>query len=93
MKLQKHEVLPSSLPPIGISREQAAALIGIGPTLYDKCVTAGTMPGPRVIGGRLVYDVEEVVRAFRSLPHKGPIFGDLDDEPVAGNAFDDAEED
>ncbi|WP_312038580.1 hypothetical protein [Rhizobium binae] len=93
MKPQRMEILPSSLPPIGISREQAAALIGIGPTLYDRCVAAGTMPGPRVIGGRLVYDVEEVIRAFRSLPHKGQAAGDLDDEPVAGNAFDDAEED
>lgn len=90
MKQLRSEVLPSSLPPIGISREQAAALVGIGATLYDKCVEAGTMPGPRMIFGRLVYDVEEVIRAFRALPHKAGK-GDLDDEPVAGNAFDDAE--
>lgn len=90
MKQLRSEILPSSLPPIGISREQAAALVGISASLYDKCVDAGTMPGPRMIFGRLVYDVEEVIRAFRALPHRSG-GSNLDDEPIAGNAFDDAE--
>jgi predicted DNA-binding transcriptional regulator AlpA len=90
MKQVRAEVLPTSLPPIGINREQAAAFIGISPSLYDKCVERGTMPGPRMIGGRAVYDVEEVIKAFRSIPHRA---GDLDDEPTAGNAFDNAKKD
>jgi hypothetical protein len=43
-----------------------------------------------MIGGRAVYDVEEVIKAFRSIPHRA---GDRDDEPTAGNAFDNAKKD
>lgn len=90
MKSQRLEILPASLPPVGINREQAAALVGISVSLYDKCVAVGTMPGPRMIFGRLVYDVEEVILAFRALPHKDSA-PELDDGPSPGNAFDDAE--
>jgi len=90
MKQLRSEILPSSLPPMGINREQAAAFIGISATLYDRCVEAGTMPGPRVIGGRQVYDVDELIRAFRQLPHKSGPFGELDDSSTTGNAFDNA---
>lgn len=71
MKPLRVEILPTSLPPLGINREQAAALVGISTSLFDKAVTAGTMPKPRMIGERQVYDVGELVEAFRKLPHKG----------------------
>jgi len=57
--------------PRGLSRSQAAAYIGVGATLFDRLVMAGTMPRPREIGGRRVWDRQEVDRAFEELPHVG----------------------
>jgi hypothetical protein len=89
MKAMKAEILPLSLPPLGINREQAATLIGISVSLFDKAVGAGTMPKPRMIGERQVYDVGELIEAFRKLPHKD---GEpLDEFAPKGNAFDNAE--
>lgn len=64
------EILPASLPPVGINREQAAALVGISSTLFDRLIVDGKMPDARILYGRLVWDVAEVVAAFRSLPHR-----------------------
>ncbi|EHK57334.1 hypothetical protein MAXJ12_10603 [Mesorhizobium alhagi CCNWXJ12-2] len=64
-------VLPPSLPPVGINREQAAAFIGVSPTTFDEMVRDGRMPQPRIPSkGRIIWDVEEVVLAFRELPHR-----------------------
>lgn len=91
MKRLRHEVLPYSLPPIGISREQASAFVGVSTSLFDRCVDAGTMPQPRQLGQRLIWDVEELIAAFRKLPHHND---GLDETPSAirspGNAFDNA---
>lgn len=81
------DVLPGSLPPVGISREQAVALIGISATLFDRLVRDHRMPDARVIGGRLVWDVAEVVEAFRALPHRSE---PIDQPSGTGNAWDDA---
>ena len=67
---KRRGVLLVSLPPIGISREQAAAFIGISTSLFDKAVGI-SMPHPRVLGGRLIWDVDELVDAFKRLPHRG----------------------
>jgi hypothetical protein len=88
MKLQRTEVLPYSLPPLGINREQAASLVGISTSLFDKAVLAGTMPKPRMIGERQVYDVGELAEAFRKLPHKGGEDLSLDGLPDGGNPWD-----
>ncbi|CAN7428577.1 hypothetical protein LJR251_002726 [Rhizobium rhizogenes] len=90
MRTAKLELLPSSLPPLGINREQAATLIGIGTNLFDKAVESGTMPKPRMVGERLVYDVAELIDAFRRLPHRGGEQDSLDATTTAGNAFDNA---
>lgn len=66
----KARPLPDSLPPVGISREQAAAFIGISSTLFDRLVHEGMMPDGRQIFGRIVWDVQEVADAFRRLPHR-----------------------
>lgn len=68
--VRQTEVLPPSLPPVGVSREQAAALIGVSATLFDRLVSDGLMPDSRVVYGRRVWDVAEVVEAFRALPHR-----------------------
>jgi predicted DNA-binding transcriptional regulator AlpA len=63
--------LPPSLPPRGICREEAAAYIGVGTTSFDKLVSEGAMPRPKVIGGRRVWDVHALDRAFSALPGDG----------------------
>jgi predicted DNA-binding transcriptional regulator AlpA len=85
--MKRGEILPASLPPVGINREQAAALIGISSTLFDRLVRDNRMPDARAIEGRLVWDVAEVVDAFRSLPHRSE---PIDHPTGTGNAWDDA---
>lgn len=63
-------LLPDNLAPVGISREQAAALVGISASLFDRLVHEGLMPDARMAYGRLIWDVAEVTAAFRALPHR-----------------------
>jgi predicted DNA-binding transcriptional regulator AlpA len=89
MRAQRNDILPLSLPPLGIGREQAAALIGISATMFDRCVEAGSMPSPRALGGRLLWDVSELTAAFRMIPHRVRVDDDPLDEPrAAGNPWD-----
>lgn len=67
---RQHDILPTSLPPIGINRDQAAAFIGVSATLFDRLVHDGLMPDARVLRSRLVWDVDEIAAAFRALPHR-----------------------
>src|SRR5438270_13850392 len=46
----------SALPPRGLSRNQAAGYIGVSPSLFDKMVADGRMPGPKRINKRTVWD-------------------------------------
>lgn len=62
------DVLPRSLPPIGINREQAANFIGVSISLFDEMVGDGRMPKPKRINARLVWDRRSVERAFAKLP-------------------------
>ena len=64
------DVLPPSLAPVGVSREQAAALIGISTTLFDRLVTDRMMPDARMVYGRRIWDVDEVVAHFRAMPRR-----------------------
>lgn len=84
---RRGEILPVSLPPVGINREQAAALIGVSSTLFDRLVRDHRMPDARSIEGRLVWDVAEVVEAFRALPHRSE---PIDQATAPGNAWDNA---
>jgi len=69
---QALSLLPASLPPIGLDRVQAAAYIGVSPATFDRLVEAGRMPKPRDLGvNRKIWDVSELVEAFRALPHYG----------------------
>lgn len=70
---------PSILPTVpvvfGLPEAEAAVAIGVSPTKFRELVAVGTMPAPRVVGGKLVYDVDELRRAFKALPHRG---GDME---------------
>jgi predicted DNA-binding transcriptional regulator AlpA len=61
-------ILPQSLAPRGLSCEQAAAYIGISPSLFDTLVKDGRMPGPKRINTRTVWDRLQLDTAFAALP-------------------------
>jgi predicted DNA-binding transcriptional regulator AlpA len=66
--------------PRGLSRTEAAAYIGISPSLFDAMVKQGRMPRPIRINSRVVWDVNELDEAFDNLkeePESNPW-----DEPV-----------
>jgi predicted DNA-binding transcriptional regulator AlpA len=62
------DILPSSLPPRGLSRVQAAAYIGVSPSLFDEMVIDGRMPKPTRINSRTVWDRVKLDDAFAALP-------------------------
>jgi len=66
------DLIAPALPRLGYTRAEAAEIVGVGTDLFDRAVAAGTMPPPRQLGSRLLWDIDELVRAFRELPHKGP---------------------
>ncbi|WP_024899492.1 hypothetical protein [Brucella rhizosphaerae] len=84
-KAQRMESLPHSLPPFGVGRLKAAALFDISPSLFDRLVEVGQLPQPRLLGGRLVWDVVELGEAWRSVPHRRE---DLDALSANGNPWD-----
>jgi excisionase family DNA binding protein len=64
-------VLPPSLPPRGISREQAAEYVGVSPSTFDKLVKDGRMSQPKRIDGRVVWEVRRLDCAFDALDDAG----------------------
>jgi predicted DNA-binding transcriptional regulator AlpA len=55
----------------GLSRERAAAYVGVSPASFDKMVAAREMPAPRTWGARKLWDVRELDAAFDELPRDG----------------------
>lgn len=68
MKRGPENVLPRSLAPRGLSREQASAYVGISPSLFDMLVKDGRMPSPKRINARTVWDRLQLDAAFAALP-------------------------
>jgi predicted DNA-binding transcriptional regulator AlpA len=60
-------VLPISLPPRGLCRQQAAAYIGVSSTFFDTLVKDGSMPKPTRIKGRVIWDRLKLDLAFDAL--------------------------
>ena len=64
--MKRQRWLPENCEPFGVCREEAAALWGgIGTTLFDKLVIDGTVPKPLRIGGRVVWDLAALKRAWK----------------------------
>lgn len=76
-KPRRQDILPRALPPIGLSREVAAAYIDVSPTKFDEMVKDGRMPKPKQIDSRRVWERVKLDRAFAALPSEG---ADEDDE-------------
>jgi predicted DNA-binding transcriptional regulator AlpA len=74
------DVLPSSLPPRGLSRVQAPAYVGVSPSLFDEMVKDGRMPKPVRINGRTVWDRVKLDDAFAAL---------LDEDRQGGGPWED----
>jgi hypothetical protein len=68
MKTQRADILPVSLPPRGLAREQAAAYIGVSASLFDLMVKDGKMPKPKRVNTRTLWDRLALDRAFARLP-------------------------
>jgi predicted DNA-binding transcriptional regulator AlpA len=64
---RRDDILPSSLPPRGLSRVQAAAYVGVSPTLFDAMVADGRMPKAVRINARTVWDRMKLDEAFAAL--------------------------
>lgn len=60
-----------SYPPRGLSREEAARYIGVGPTKFDELVASRRMPKPKQIDGRVLWDRIALDAAFSDLPDAG----------------------
>ena len=46
----------TGIPPRGLCRVEAAAYVGVSPTLFDEMVGDGRMPRPKRINARSVWD-------------------------------------
>jgi predicted DNA-binding transcriptional regulator AlpA len=68
MSRRRPTALPDGVLPLGLSREQAAEYIGVGPTKFDEMVADGRMPLPKRIDGRVVWDRHRLDIAFAALP-------------------------
>ncbi len=72
----------AGLSPRGLTRLQAAAYIGVGPTRFDRMVADGRMPKPKRVGERgVVWDRQQLDTAFAALP-------DVDGKPGASQDTD-----
>lgn len=68
---RRGDILPLSLAPRGLSREQAAAYIGISASLFDALVRDGRMPVPKRINGRTVWDRRQLDERFDAIDDSG----------------------
>lgn len=67
--MARHGALPPTLQPRLVSREAAAAYVSISPGLFDRMVEDGSMPRPRLLGGRRKgWDIREIDVAVDRLP-------------------------
>lgn len=73
-------ILPASLPPRGLARAQAAAYVGVSPSLFDQMVADQRMPGPKHVNARRIWDRLALDAAFAALPDAA--------EAAAGNPWD-----
>ena len=66
-RARRPSVLPASLPPRGLSREQAAEWWGVSPTSFDRGVADGRIPKAYRFYGRNLWDRLKLERAFSAL--------------------------
>lgn len=67
--MPRANALPPSLAPLGLGREVAAQMLGIGVVKFDEMVRDGRMPRPKRIDARKVWDRRELEAYFSALPN------------------------
>ena len=70
---ERGNVLPTSLPPRGLSRVQSAAYIGVSPTLFDEMVKDGRIDVKSLITKK--YGHEQINEALEDLEHGKLLMG------------------
>lgn len=78
--------LPLGVSPRGYSRDQAAEYIGISPSKFDLMVADGSMPQPKLLGTRTIWDRSKLDIAFDALPDRAAVnpWDDDDGEVTVG---------
>ena len=56
--------------PRGLSRPIAAEYVGCVPRKFDQGIRDGSMPAPRLIGTKKIWDRVELDEAFEELPRQ-----------------------
>ena len=67
-----------------LSRVQAAALCGVSPNTFDRMAAEGTMPGPKRVYGRVLWDLVALNAAIDALPEDGRQSPDHDTDDSDG---------
>jgi predicted DNA-binding transcriptional regulator AlpA len=62
--MKRQRILPDNCEPFAVSREEGAALWGVGCTKFDELVADGTIPRPLRIGARALWDLRGLRRAW-----------------------------
>lgn len=81
-KVARTNPLPFGVASRGFSRTEAAAYIGVSPSLFDEMVKDARMPSPKQINTRTVWDRLKLDIAFDALPDREEA-NPWDDEPEA----------
>jgi excisionase family DNA binding protein len=55
----------------GLGEAEAALYVGLSASKFRELVSDGTMPRPRLIGRRRIWDVDDLDAAFKALPVEG----------------------
>ncbi len=54
----------------GLDECEAAIYLSLSPSFFRRLVEQRTMPRPRKVGSRRIWDVEELDMAFKALPRE-----------------------
>jgi excisionase family DNA binding protein len=55
----------------GLDEREAALYLSLSPSFFRRLVVTGSMPKPRMIGSRRIWDIDELDRWFMDLPRQG----------------------
>jgi predicted DNA-binding transcriptional regulator AlpA len=66
----RKEIMPFLPIVFGLAEPEAAAAIGISRSKFRQLVSQKRMPSPRRLDGRKIWDLDELRKAFKALPHQ-----------------------
>ncbi len=76
----------TGLAPRGLSRDQAAAYVGVSPGLFDLMVKDGRMPRAKRLQTRLIWDRYSLDKAFDAIPNESGVGSDTDETDIWAQA-------